>query len=90
MRVPPPRFPSPPEDASDYERSLHRTLNDYLRVIADQVNGVSENRMHNKYNALTAAPTGSIMAVGDFTPNGRPFIIGSKFLHIINHPSKIR
>ena len=48
-----------------------------LREHALQVNGLSEGRLANSYNAQTAAPTTGDYAVGDIVRNSAPTETGS-------------
>lgn len=48
-----------------------------LREHALQVNGLSEGRIANAYNAQSAVPTTGEYAVGDFVRNSAPSELGS-------------
>jgi len=48
-----------------------------LREHALQVNGLSEGRIANTYNAQTAAPTTGDFAIGDIVRNSAPTETGS-------------
>lgn len=52
-------------------------LLDILRAIAAQLNGFSEGRIANRYNALTAAPTTGTYKQGDFVANSAPSETGT-------------
>jgi len=72
-----PRLTIPPQDASNFERQLHVDLNNIIREISAQLNGISEGVMANKTNALTSAPTTVILAVGDIIPKVNPSETGT-------------
>jgi hypothetical protein len=48
-----------------------------MREHAQQINALAEGRMAASYNALTAAPTAGIYAVGDFIRNSAPAEAGA-------------
>lgn len=50
---------------------------DVMRRICAQLNGFSEGRIYNHYNALTAAPTTGTYAQGDFIANSAPAEAGT-------------
>ena len=53
-----------------------QSLFEILQRIDDQVNGLSEGRATNTYNATTAAPTTGTYAIGDFIKNSAPAELG--------------
>lgn len=62
--------------------SLPQTYNrspllDILKSICSQLNGLSEGRIVNKHNALTAAPTTGNYKQGDFVANSAPSEAGT-------------
>lgn len=70
-KVPPPRFSDPNNvqgDAGQYLRGFHREITEHLRKVGNQINSLSESKLAATYNAITAAPTGLIMAKGDIVP----------------------
>jgi hypothetical protein len=48
-----------------------------LKRICQQLNGLSEGRIVNKHNALTAAPTTGSYKQGDFIANSTPSTAGT-------------
>ncbi len=48
-----------------------------LKRICQQLNGLSEGRVANKHNALTAAPTTGTYKQGDFIANSTPATAGA-------------
>jgi hypothetical protein len=66
-----PRF-SIPDPENEYQNRFYREITDYLRAMADQVNAISENRLQGACNAVTASPTGVVMAVGDIVRHSDP------------------
>lgn len=79
-KLPPPRFSMPINvggDAGGYLQSLHREVTEYMGKVERQVNALSESRVEAAYNALTAAPTGVIMANGDVVLKSNPTEAGT-------------
>lgn len=56
---------------------LRRDLMKEWRLLAEQVNAVSEGRLAGTYNAQTAAPTLGDYAQGDFIRNSAPVEAGA-------------
>lgn len=56
---------------TNYEKSA---FTDILTALFKQVDGISENKITAKHNALASAPSGTVVAyaVGDFTPDSNP------------------
>lgn len=70
-KVPPPRFSMPTNvqgDAGTYLRDFHREITEHTRLVENQVNSLSESRLAASYNAVTASPTGIVLAQGDVIP----------------------
>ena len=59
--------------SSGYNR---QNVFDILQKIDDQVNGLTEGRITNVYNATTAAPTTGTYQRGDFIRNSEPSELG--------------
>jgi hypothetical protein len=63
----------------DFERALIK----YMRDMANQINGLSEGKIYNRYNAQTSIPTSGSFAQGDFIPKSNPVeagAVGSKYV----------
>ena len=60
----------------DYDRGL---LTEMVRQIEDAINRLSEGRIYQRYNAASAAPTGTTVAyqIGDEVPNLTPTPAGA-------------
>lgn len=56
---------------------LRRDLMKEWRILADQVNRVSEGQLSGTTNAATAAPTAGDYAWGDFVRNSEPTELGA-------------
>lgn len=56
---------------------LRRDLTKEWRLLAEQVNAVSEGRLVGTYNATTAPPTQGDYAQGDFVRNSAPVEAGA-------------
>ena len=56
---------------------MRRDLMKEWRLLAEQVNAVSEGRLAGTYNATTAAPTLGDYAQGDFVRNSAPTELGA-------------
>ncbi len=70
-KIPPPRFSVPTNvnaESAAYLRDLHRELTEHARLVENQVNMLSESRLASHYNAITASPTGVVLAKGDMVP----------------------
>lgn len=59
---------------AEYSRGA---VSDSLRLVCQQLNGLSEGRIANRYNALTSIPTTGDYAQGDFVPNSAPSEAGT-------------
>lgn len=59
---------------SQYNR---QSLHEILSLIDAQVNGLSEGRVTNTYNAATAVPTTGSYQIGDFVRNSSPSELGA-------------
>lgn len=66
-------FPSLPSDSA----GLNRKLVDLFRYTNSRVNGLSEGRIFDHYNARTSQPASTEGAQGDFITNARPEELGS-------------
>jgi hypothetical protein len=58
--------------STDFERSLLK----YLRDMAQQINGLSEGRLVNRYQSQTAIPTTGSYAQGDIVWKSNPVEAG--------------
>jgi hypothetical protein len=57
--------------------SENGTANDVLRRISQQLNGLSEGRIANRYNAVASIPTTGSYQQGDFVPKSDPTEAGT-------------
>jgi hypothetical protein len=66
-----------PKGRNEWEERLFRVLQDHLRKVSEQVNSLTEGRIGANYNALSAAPTSGLFAIGDFVKRIDPEVSGS-------------
>lgn len=55
-------------------------MEDKLREICNQLNGISEGRAAAKYNALASVPTTGSYQQGDFVANSAPVEVGGQYV----------
>lgn len=85
MRISPdPQLPIYP-GTEVYQKNLAFRLTLFLRLVADQLNLLTEGRVKAVTNAYTAAPTAGTHAVGDFVLNSSPSELGSAGSKYIIH-----
>lgn len=70
------KIPEEPRYPTD-TRDLVRQLTDMHRLVATQVNQLSEGQMSANYGALATAPTSGTWQVGDFVRNSAPSELGA-------------
>jgi hypothetical protein len=66
-----------PKGRNEWEERLLRVLGDHLRKVSEQVNSLAVGRIGANYNALSAAPTSGLFAIGDFVKRVDPEVSGS-------------
>jgi hypothetical protein len=75
LRIPQPTLPQLPE--SEYDKELNFQLYKILRLIINQLNGLTEGQVQSVTNATAAAPTAGTYQVGDVVRNSNPGELGS-------------
>jgi hypothetical protein len=64
---------------------LVRQLAELWRLLAQQMNGITEGAMSARHSAQAMAPTTGKYAVGDFVPNSTPSELGTAGSKYIVH-----